>query len=303
MPRAAGNQQGSRLLSPPPYTCAWRRDSGNQPAMSLFGLDLSKALTLGFIVGLTEFLPVSTAGHLLLVQRFSGLDAQALGAGFVSLAELAALLALLLVHGGRVWRTVAGVADDPAGRRFVLGLLLAFLPAAVLGALTHDFVRGALFNIWVVCFSLIVGGGVLLWADRLGHAPRHREASAFPLSMCLMIGLAQCAALIPGVSRAGATIVAALLLGADRRAAAEFSLWLAMPTLAGTLAYDLYRNPLAVNSASLLAAAIGFAAAFIVAWCVVRIFLDFASRRGFTPFAWWRVILGSLGLIGLALGL
>ncbi|HLH93859.1 MAG TPA: undecaprenyl-diphosphate phosphatase [Xanthobacteraceae bacterium] len=271
--------------------------------MAFFGLDLFKALSLGLIAGLTEFLPVSTAAHLLFAQRFGRLDAQSLGAAFVPLIELAALAALLLVYGARIWRTAAATANDPAARRFAIGLLLAFLPSAVFGALVHDIVRGALFNVWAVAFALIVGGGVLLWAERLELAPRYHEATKFPLAMCLLIGLAQCAALIPGLSRAGVSIVAALLLGADRRSAADFSLWLAMPGLAATLAYDLYRNPVVLGSSSLGVAVTGFAAAFLAAWCVARTFLDFASSRGFAAFAWWRVILGSLALIGLALGL
>jgi undecaprenyl-diphosphatase len=270
--------------------------------MSPAGLDLFKAFALGLITGLTELIPVSTAGHLLLVQRLANLDAQAFGAVFVPLLELAVLLGLIAVYLPRACRLVVHLADDPAARRFVLGLVLALLPAAVLGAIAHDLVHAALFNAWAVCFALIVGGGVLIWADRLGEAPRYHEAGAFPLSMCFLIGLAQCAALIPGVSRAGASIVGALCLGADRRAAADFSLWLAMPSLAGTLAYDLYRNPVALSSTSYAATAIGFAAAFVAAWCVARTLLEFASKRGFAPFAWWRVILGTLGLIALALG-
>jgi undecaprenyl-diphosphatase len=266
------------------------------------GFDPVKVVALGLMVGLTELLPVSTAAHLLLAQRFSGLDAQSLGAAFLPAAELGVLIALVAVYFLRLTEVARGMAGDPPARRFVLGLLIALLPAAALGALVHDLVRGALLNVWFVCFALIVGGGLLLWADRAVLTPRYREAKDFPLSLCVMIGIAQCAALIPGVSRTGATIVAALLGGAERRAAADFSLWLAMPMLAGTLAYDLYRSPAAANSVS-LAAAIGLAGAFLAAWSVARVFVDFASRRGFALFAWWRVILGTLGLIALALGL
>ena len=132
--------------------------------------------------------------------------------------------------------------NDPQARRFVIGVLIAFLPAAVIGALAYNFIKSVLFNLWIVCFSLIVGGAVLLWIDRLDLKPRYHDATKFTLPMYLVIGLAQCLSMIPGVSRSGATIVAAMLLGADRRAAAEFSFWLAMPTMAGAFAFDLYKN-------------------------------------------------------------
>jgi undecaprenyl-diphosphatase len=272
--------------------------------MPFIGLDLFKALALGLIVGLTEFLPVSTDGHLLLAQRLGGLDAHTLGASFVPFAELAALLALLSVY----WRRLSAVltataADDASARRFLLCLLLATLPALILGALAHDFIRGALFNVWIVCFALIAGGAILAWADRPAAHPRYPDAKELPLSLFLLVALAQCVSLVPGVSRAGATIVATRLGGADRRAAADFSLWLAMPMLAGSLASDFYRNPPTMSSVGSAATAVGFAAAFVAAWCVARAFPDFVSQRGFAPFAWWRVILGSLGLMALALGL
>jgi undecaprenyl-diphosphatase len=159
-----------------------------------------------------------------------------------------------------------------------------------------------LLNVWIVCFALIVGGAVLSWVDQLDLKPRHHEATGFSLPMYLLIGLAQCLAVIPGVSRSGATIVAAMLLGADRRAAAEFSFWLAMPAMGGALAYDLYRNHGQMSADNTTIAAIGFAVSFVAAGFVVKTFLDFVSSHGFRLFAWWRVIIGSLGLIALALG-
>jgi undecaprenyl-diphosphatase len=191
---------------------------------------------------------------------------------------------------------------DPAARRFAVGVLIAFLPAAVIGALAHDVIAEVLLNVWIVCFALIVGGAVLLWVDQLDLEPRHRDASAFSLPMYCSIGLAQCLALIPGVSRSGAGIVAAMLLGADRRAAVEFSFWVAMPTVAGALAYDLYRSHGQMDASNTTILAIGFAAAFVAAWFVVRALLDYVSRHGLKLFAWWRVIVGTLGLIVLAMG-
>jgi len=270
--------------------------------MSLMWFDPFKAFALGIVEGLTEFVPLSSTGHLLLVQRFFGFAAEDFGGTFAALIRFGALLALVSVYFLRLWGLVAGTFSDPAARRFVIGVLVAFLPAAVLGGLAHDFIRSALFNAWIVCFALIVGGAVLLWVDQLDLKPRHHAATGFSLPMYFLIGLAHCLALIPGVSPAGATIVAAMLLGADRRAAAEFSFWLAMPTLAGALAYDLYRNHAEMSAGNATLAAIGFAVSFLAAWFVVKTFLDYVSSHGLRLFAGWRIIVGSLGLIALALG-
>jgi len=264
--------------------------------------DLFKAIALGIVAGLTEFVPVSSTGHLLLAQRFFGLAPEDFGNAFPVLIRLGALLALLSVYFLRLGRLVAGMRGDPAARRFIAGVLVAFLPIAVVGGLAHHVIEAALLNAWIVCFALIVGGAVLSWVDQLDLNPRHHEATGFSLPMYFLIGLAQCLAVIPGVSRSGAAIVAAVLLGADRRAAAEFSFWLAMPTMAGALAYDLYGNRARMNTDHVVLGAIGFAVAFMAAWLVVRTFPDYVARHGFKAFAWWRVIVGSLGLIALALG-
>jgi len=154
----------------------------------------------------------------------------------------------------------------------------------------------------VICISLIVGGGVLLWVDGLDLRPRHHDAMKYSLPMYFLIGVGQCMAMVPGVSRSGATIVTAMLLGADKRSAAEFSFFLAMPTMAGAFAYDLYKTHGQMVHDDLMIIAIGFVTSFIFAWIVVKTFLNFVTRHGFALFAWWRVIVGSLGLIGLALG-
>ena len=264
--------------------------------------DLLKAMVLGVVEGLTEFLPVSSTGHLLLVQRFFGFDDGDFGKTFAVLIQFGAILALLSIYFVRLWKIAVGFFRDPAARRFVIGVLLAFLPAAVIGALAHDFIKSVLFNVWIVCFTLIAGGAVLLWIDRLDLEPRYDEATRFSLPMYFVIGVAQCLAMVPGVSRSGATIVAAMLLGADRRSAAEFSFWLAMPTMAGAFVYDLYKSQGQLSTSNFLIVAAGFVVSFIAAWIVVKIFLDYVSHHGFALFAWWRVIVGSLGLIALALG-
>jgi undecaprenyl-diphosphatase len=270
--------------------------------MSFTWFDLFKAFALGIVEGLTEFVPVSSTGHLLLVQRFFGFEDEDFGKTFAVLIQLGAILALLSIYFLRLWRLMLGMFSDPAARRFVIGVLVAFLPAAVIGALAHDFIKGVLFNVWIVCFALIVGGAVLLWVDQLDLKPRYHEATGFSLPMYFVIGLAQCLAMIPGVSRSGATIVAAMLLGADRRAAAEFSFWLAMPTMMGAFAYDLYKSHGQMSAGNATLVAIGFAVSFASAWLVVKTLLDYVSSHGFKLFAWWRVLVGSLGLIALALG-
>jgi undecaprenyl-diphosphatase len=265
--------------------------------------DLIKAFVLGVVEGLTEFLPVSSTGHLLLVERFFGFADEDFGKTFAVLIQFGAILALLSIYFSRLWKLFLGMFSDPAARRFVIGVLIAFLPAAVIGAALHNFIKTVLFNPWIVCVSLIIGGAVLFWVERLDLKPRYLDSMAFTLPMYLIIGFAQCLAMIPGVSRSGATIVAAMLLGANRRAAAEFSFWLAMPTMAGAFAFDLYKNHGEMSHNNILLVAVGFVVSFIFAWIVVKTFLDFISRHGFGVFAWWRIIVGVIGLIALTIGM
>lgn len=264
--------------------------------------DLLKAIVLGVVEGVTEFLPVSSTGHLLLVERFMDLDRDNFWKTFAVMIQLGAILAILVIYFGRLWRIAVGMFSDPAARRFVIGVLLAFFPAVILGLIFGSFIKSVLFNPWVVCFSLIAGGAVLLWVDQQDLNPRYHDATAFSLPMYLGIGVAQCAAMIPGVSRSGASIVAAMLFGADKRAAAEFSFFLAIPTMIGAFAYDFYKNRGEMTTDHALIIAVGFVVSFITAIIVVKTFLDFVTKRGFALFAWWRVIVGTLGLIALALG-
>jgi undecaprenyl-diphosphatase len=264
--------------------------------------DLFKAFILGVVEGLTEFIPVSSTGHLLLIQHFFGFNDEAFGKTFALLIQLGAILAILSVYFARLWKIALGMFDDPAARRFVIGVLVAFLPAMIIGYLARDFIKGTLLNPWIVCFTLISGGAVLLWIDQLTLKPRFTDATAFPLPMYLGIGLAQCLAMVPGVSRSGATIVSAMLFGSDKRAAAEFSFFLAIPTMLGVFVFELFKSRNELTSDNLVLVGVGFVTAFVIALFVVRSLLDYVSRHGFTVFAWWRVIIGTLGLIGLALG-
>jgi undecaprenyl-diphosphatase len=264
--------------------------------------DTLRAVILGIIEGVTEFLPVSSTGHLLLAQRFFGLGEGSFWQSFAVLIQLGAILAIVVIYFAKLWQVALGMFSNAADRRFVIGVLVAFLPAAVIGAAAGSYIKSYLFNPWVVCFSLIVGGAILLWVDQLDLDPHQHDATKFPLLMYLWIGFAQCLAMIPGVSRSGASIVAAMLLGADKRAAAEFSFFLAIPTMVGAFAYDFYKNRAEMTSDHLSIVAIGFVVSFITALIVVKAFLGYVTRHGFTLFAWWRVIVGTLGLIALAMG-
>jgi undecaprenyl-diphosphatase len=260
-----------------------------------------EVILLGLIEGLTEFLPVSSTGHLLLTEHFLGICTP--GKTFEVLIQLGAILAILSVYSVKLTRIAMAIPYDPRARRFVFGVLLAFLPAAVIGALAHDFIKTVLFESpMLIAVMLIVGGIVLVLVDRMKLAVHYTDAMDYPPSLAFKIGLIQCLAMIPGVSRSGATIVGAMLLGADKRAAAEFSFFLAIPTMVGAFVYDLYkgRGEMTMDHAGLIA--IGFVVSFVTAMIVVKAFLGYVTRHGFTLFAWWRVIVGTLGLIALAMG-
>ena len=259
---------------------------------------LFQAAVLGILEGGTEFLPVSSTGHLLLLQHFFGLEGEA-SKTFAILIQFGAILAILSVYFMRLWRIAIATPNDADARRFVIGVAVAFLPAAVIGVLLRDFIKAVLFNPFVVCVSLILGGFVLLVMEEMRFSPRHADATRFPLPMYLKIGLFQCLAMIPGVSRSGATIVAAMLMGADKRSAAEFSFFLAIPTMAGAFTYELAKSykSLSIQDGALIA--VGFLAAFVSGLIVVRGLLGYVSRHGFTLFGWWRIVVGAAGLAGL----
>jgi undecaprenyl-diphosphatase len=256
------------------------------------------AAFLGLIEGLTEFIPVSSTGHLLLAGHFLGFESA--GRTFEVVIQFGAVLALLLVYFAKLWAVARAASSDPAARRFILSVLIAFLPAVIVGILARDFIKTVLFETPALIASmLILGGIVLLFVDRLAADPRHDDAMRLPLGMSLKIGLIQCLAMIPGVSRSGATIVGALWLGASRRAAAEFSFFLSLPTMAGAFAYDLYLNRGVLDFAAWSDIAVGFAVAFLSAFAVVKTLLAFVSRYSFAVFGWWRIIVGVSVLIGL----
>jgi undecaprenyl-diphosphatase len=259
-------------------------------------LDLVKAAVLGIVEGLTEYLPVSSTGHLLLMENLLGWGDDAFGKSFAILIQLGAILALLTIYFGRLWNLAKAMFSEWAAARFIIGELIAFLPAAVIGALAYPIIKSYLFDVRVVCISLIVGGFVLLFIDRLDLKARYHEATGFPLLMYLGIGVIQCLSMVPGVSRAGATIVGAMLFGADRRSAAEFSFWLAMPTMVGAFAYEAFKNRHDLAHGNITAIAVGFIFSFIFGWIVVKTFLQYVQRHSFAVFAWWRIVVGTIGI-------
>ena len=257
-----------------------------------------EALLLGVLEGVTEFIPVSSTAHLLLAGHFLGFDST--GKTFEVLIQLGAIMAILTVYFGRLWQMLVTLPSDRKTQHFVCGILLAFLPAAVIGSLAHDFIKTVLFETpLLICIVLIIGGFILLWIDRLPLKPRYTDVTEYPLGLCFKIGLCQCLAMIPGTSRSGATIVGALLMGTDKRSAAEFSFFLAMPTMAGAFAYDFYKNRNILSPDDAVLIAVGFLASFVVAVFVVRSLLDFVSRRGYGLFGWWRIIVGVAGMAAL----
>jgi undecaprenyl-diphosphatase len=255
------------------------------------------ALILGLIEGLTEFIPVSSTAHVQLASHFLGFTSP--GNAFTILVQLGAILAILLVYARKLIDVGLTLHSSQRSRWFVLSVLVAFLPAVVIGVFAEKYINQMLETPVIMCYVLIIGGIVLLTVDRLRLQPKYFDAMAYPLPLALKIGLCQCVAMIPGTSRSGATIVGALLMGADKRSAAEFSFFLAMPTMVGAFAFKLYktRNELTFDDFSLIA--VGFVAAFVSGLFVVRSLLAFVSRRGYAPFAYWRILIGALGLFGL----
>ncbi len=259
--------------------------------------DFLAAVILGLVEGLTEFIPVSSTGHLLLTKVALGLT-DPFWNDFLVLIQLGAILAVVALYFRRLWAVLIGLPTSPEARRFALSVLVAFLPAVVLGFLLYDFIKEVLFESpALICWSLLIGGFGLLAIDRWSPAPRHDDAMKLPLKTTLGVGLIQCLSMIPGVSRSGATIVGGVLLGVEKRAAAEFSFFLAIPTMMGAFAKDYWesRETLMVGD-NLGLLAVGFVVSFVSGLIVVKVLLDFVSKRGLAPFGWWRIAVGGIGL-------
>jgi undecaprenyl-diphosphatase len=263
--------------------------------------DTITAAILGLIEGLTEFLPVSSTGHILLAGHFLGFHSP--GRTFEVVIQLGAVLAILTVYAARLWRVFAAAGTDPKAFRFIVAVGLAFLPAVLVGIMAHDFIKTVLFESpRLIAVMLIAGGVILLLVDRFAPTSVHDDAMDLPLGVALKIGLFQCVAMIPGVSRSGATIVGALMMGVSKRAAAEFSFFLSMPTMGGAFAYDLWVNWNTLDTSALSDIAVGFGVAFVTAVVVVRGLLNFISRHGYAVFGWWRIVVGTVTLAALSAG-
>jgi len=256
-----------------------------------------KTVVLGLVEGFTEFLPVSSTGHIILageVLHFEGPP----GKVFDIVIQLGAILAVCLLYRAKIWSTIVGsLRREPPALRFAGAVIVAFLPAAVVGVIAHSYIKAVLFNPFVVAVALIVGGIAILVIERLVPRPRVKSVDDIDLKTALWIGVCQCLAMVPGVSRAGATIMAARVLRVDRATSAEFSFFLAIPTMIGATVYDLYRNRATLDWHGTSVIAVGFVVAFLAALLVIRPFVRFISRHGFAAFAWYRIVVGALALV------
>ena len=264
--------------------------------------DVLTAILLGIVEGVTEFLPVSSTGHLVLATELLGYDPQR-WAVFNIAIQPGAIMAIVVLY----WRTFLAVGKgllrwDPGSVAFVRNLLLAFIPAVVLGLLFDDQIEAMLESATVVAWALIVGGVAILVVERLAKTENVLGISGVTVSQSVKIGLVQCLAMVPGVSRSGATIMGAMALGIDRRTAADFSFFLALPTLSGATVLQLVKHRDAITVADLQLIGVGALVSFVVALVVVKGFMAVVTRHGFAPFAWYRIVAGTVALLALSGG-
>jgi undecaprenyl-diphosphatase len=256
---------------------------------------LFKALVLGVVEGLTEFLPISSTGHLILAGQLLGFNGEKAKVFMIAI-QLAAILAVVFEYRARLGRVATTLTTEPASRRLVVNLMAGFLPAAVLGFLFYKEIKGYLFNPIVVASALVIGGILILWAERRKHVISTPTVDDLNWRRALAVGFAQALAMVPGTSRSGATIIGGLFLGLSRKAAAEFSFFLAIPTMCAATAYDLYKNWHLFDAGDIPLFAIGGAASFASALLAVRTLIKFVSRHDYTLFAWYRIVFGGVVL-------
>jgi len=262
-------------------------------------LDIFNAIILGIVEGVTEFLPVSSTGHLILADALLGYD-PARWEVFNIVIQSGAILAVVVLY----WRVFIDVlkgliARETAALSFVRNIALAFLPAAVIGLALHDRIEALLGNARLVAVALIVGGIAILVIERLAKRATVASVAGMPAATAIGVGFMQCMAMIPGVSRSGATIMGALSLGVERKTAAEFSFFLAVPTMVAATGLQLVKHRHELASAGIGEIAIGWVVSFVVALVVIKAFVGVVSRYGFAPFAWYRIAAGSVALIWL----
>lgn len=263
----------------------------------MHNLELLKALFLGLIEGLTEFLPISSTGHLILFGHLIDFQSDS-GRAFEVIIQLGAILAVCWLYRQKIVDLLKGFfSGDMHARRFAINVFLAFLPAVVIGIFAVDFIKQVLFSPLVVACALIIGGLIIFAVEAKEFKPKTVEATDITFKQAILVGFAQCLAMIPGTSRSGATIIGGMLSGLSRKAATEFSFFLAMPTMLGAATYDLIRNASVLSSDNMMNIAAGFAAAFIAALLVVKALVKFVEKHTLRVFAWYRVILGVILLI------
>ena len=287
--------------------------AGSLPASFCRETDLDlvlffKAALMGIVEGLTEFLPISSTGHLILANTLMGFS-DATGAEKAKVFEIAiqtgAIFAVILVYLQRLKDTVAGLGSDPKAQRFALNVAVGFLPAVVMGLLVGKMIKAHLFTPTVVATTFIVGGVVILLAERIAaRRPHARVETVDDLSVmdAVKVGLIQCLAMVPGTSRSGATIIGGMLMGLSRKAATDYSFFLGIPTLVGAGAYSLYKERAILSVADLPLFVTGLVFAFLSAWVCVRWLIRYVSSHTFVPFAWYRIGFGILILVTAHLG-
>ncbi|PIR34478.1 MAG: undecaprenyl-diphosphatase [Alphaproteobacteria bacterium CG11_big_fil_rev_8_21_14_0_20_44_7] len=253
--------------------------------------EIWQAILLGVVEGLTEFIPVSSTGHLIYIRDIIGFKGPE-GQVFEIAIQLGAILAVCWVYRQKLWNVASSLHNNNNSRHFAANIIIAFLPAVVIGVLAHDFIKEVLFSPMVVGVSLIIGGLIIFLVENMVKNFRVREIEEISYLTALKIGFLQTLAMIPGVSRSGATIMGAMSLGVDRKTATEFSFFLAIPTMFGATIYDLYKNWDSLNIEAFNLIAIGFITAFLAAMLVVRALVRYVSTHGFKPFAYYRIIAG-----------
>ena len=263
---------------------------------------LAKALILGAVEGLTEFLPVSSTGHLILASDLLGFSGEKAKV-FELVIQTGAMLAVVWEFRMRFWRMLAGLTTDRAAQRFALNLLIAFLPAAVLGLAFGKVIKTHLFHAVPVALAFVIGGFIILWVEKRQRRAVVESVDDMSWRDALKVGIAQAFALIPGTSRSGATIIGGMLFGLSRRAATEFSFFLAVPTLVAAGAYDFWKNRALFDSSDLGMFVVGSAVAFLSALVCVRWLIRYVASHDFTPFAWYRVAFGLAVLLTYYAGL
>jgi len=257
--------------------------------------DFFNAIVLGIVEGLTEFLPISSTAHLLVSERLLHLSKEQWEV-FTVVIQFGAVLSVVVVYWRKFWDVLIGLPSKTSARQFVINVVVAFLPSALLGVALIKVINNYLLDperaLPVIAASWLLGGIIILFFERIAPPPSYVDSDALPWTKALQIGLCQCLALLPGVSRSGATILGGELLGVERATAARFTFYLAVPTMLGASVFELYKQRAALTHSSLEIIAVGFVVSFLSAWVVVRSFIGFVSRFGLKPFGWYRIATG-----------